>query len=178
MRRWAWAVIIGGVITVVVAWRVAATSGPRYDREGLPTGPVGVAYVTHVPEYRLAYPGARILSVYNNGEEHYDPFPTELTLSASSQVTSQAPATQRQVFVWYTSWLTRHGWTPCTRCSSPASSPDMGGYFTRGLRRVFSVDVGQEGPGKHANFPQSRVAVLIKTVDFVRPYSSHLAPYR
>jgi len=50
MRLWMWAVIIGGVIAVAIVWQVAAISGPRYDREGLSTGPVGVAYVTHAPE--------------------------------------------------------------------------------------------------------------------------------
>ncbi len=62
MHGWTRAAILGAFILAIVTaviWHATATSGPRYDSEGLPTGPVGVAYVTHAPEYRLAYPGAR-----------------------------------------------------------------------------------------------------------------------
>ncbi len=177
MRRWAWAMIIAGAIIVAVAWRVWANSGPRYDSEGLPTGPVGVTYVTHVPEYRLAYPGARILSVTDQGEIRYGGWLQVNTISpATSTVRSEAPARQQQVLAWHSQWLTRHGWTRCTRCRTLVQPPEVEAYFTHGLRRAFSVDIDQDSPGKYVNLPQARVGVNVTTAEFVRPYSPHLAP--
>lgn len=131
MRLWTWAVIIGGVIAVAIAWQVAATSGPRYDSEGLPTAPVGVTYVTNVPEYRLAYPGARILSVTDQGEIRYGGWLQVNTISpATSTVRSEAPARQQQVLAWYSQWLTRHGWTRCTQCA-PLVAPRRWRFILR-----------------------------------------------
>jgi len=105
MHGWTRAAILGAFILVIVTaivWHATAVTGPRYDKEGLPTGPVGVAYVTHVPEYRLAYPGARILSDQNQGEVRYTGWLQPNTIDAAmSTVTSEAPAKQQQVLAWY-----------------------------------------------------------------------------
>jgi len=170
MRLWTWAVIIADVITVAVVWQVAATSGPRYDSEGLPTVPVGVAYVTHVPAYRLVYPGARFVAVYNNGELHYDGFDTHQVIPATSKVSFQAPATRRQIAAWYTVWLIHHGWTRCARCNDRMPIPDtIDIYFTHGRRRFFSLQIGQE----HAIVDNGRTGtwVAVSTQDSVQPYA-------
>ncbi len=181
MRLWTWAAILGTFILVIVTavvWHATAVTGPRYDSEGLPTGPVGVTYVTRVPEYRLAYPGARILSVYNQEEVRYGGWLQVHTIdAATSTVRSEAPARQQQVLAWYSQWLTRHGWTRCTQCSPLLAPSEVKVYFTRGLRRVFSVDVSPNHPGKYVNLPQAKVGVNVVMTDFVRPYAPHLAPF-
>ncbi len=81
-------------------------SGPKYDRYGIPLGPISYHYVEKNPLSHLYYPGSKVLYLLSNGSSDG---PNSGPAYAGAVLTSNA--TGEQIYSWYIKKLKSMGWS-------------------------------------------------------------------
>lgn len=113
----------------------AAPTDSALDSTGLPVGPVSETFVRSRPEAQLVYPGSQTVWPFWNGE--LSNYPDSGKSSAFAGAVLASTDSADQIYAWYQSWLTGHGWTT-TPFLRAAGQPSIQGY-KRGDRELFSV---------------------------------------